>query len=120
LSSRPERSVVEGPAVSHHPATTVGELALLLRHAWLPLSRAFSPLGGSDLPKQKRKTRLKWCLIIAPAGAQARQKMVAQGSGALPIKNKTARGRTRKKCLRLRAAAKRLLTVHRFSQPTEN
>ncbi len=46
---------------------------LLLKHAWLPLSLAFSPLGGSGLPKQKRKTRLNWCLITAPAGAQARQ-----------------------------------------------
>jgi hypothetical protein len=54
----------------------------LLKRPWLPLSHAFFPLGGADLPKQKRRARLKEIVILAPAGvdAQARREMLATGN----------------------------------------
>jgi len=54
----------------------------LLKRPWLPLSHAFFPLGGVDLPKQKRRARLKEFVILAPAGAdaQARREMLAAGN----------------------------------------
>jgi hypothetical protein len=53
-----------------------------LKRPWLPLSRAFFPLGGADLPKQKRRARLKEFVILASAGAdaQARREMLAAGN----------------------------------------
>jgi hypothetical protein len=62
----------EGPHIDY-VQRTVGKTyrLLLLSTPWLPLSRAFSPLGGADLPKQKRKARLKMVVIIAP-GKQER------------------------------------------------